>query len=119
MIAGLTGEWFLQKRGIHQGGPLSMMLYAVFINDLLIKMRENECGVCIKNINLTDPTHADDISILALYKINLNALLDIAYSYSLKWRYHFNMSKTVYMVSGNYTNPWCKCQIWRPNCFKK
>ena len=71
-IGGTTGEWFVPKRGVHQGAPFSMNLYQVFINDLLRKLKENRFGVGIGNIDVTCPTSADDVAIIALYKKCMN-----------------------------------------------
>ena len=105
LVDGQTGEWFTQQRGVHQGAPLSMFLYTVYINDLLETLMNNDNGLSVHNIKLTSPAHADDIALLALYKKSLNILLDIAYKYSLKWRYHFNTLKTVLMIWGADSNP--------------
>ena len=41
LVNGIIGEWFCPKRGVHQGAPLSMILYTIFINPLL---RELSCS---------------------------------------------------------------------------
>ena len=75
------------------------------INDLLETLMKNGNGLSVYNIKLTSPAHADDIALLALYKKSLNILLDIAYKYSLKWRYQFNTLKTVLMIWGTDRDP--------------
>ena len=100
MVGGQSGPWFYPKRGVHQGAPLSMILYIFYINDLLKDLSNCTSGLRIRSLRLTSPSHADDIAILALFKKSLNALLDIAYRYSLKWRYSYNMSKTTLIVWG-------------------
>ena len=100
VVAGDRGNWFSPKRGVHQGAPLSMYLYTVFINDLLRQLKLSGHGISIGHTITTCPTHADDVAILALFKTGLNALLKIAYEYSTKWRYTFNTSKTVLMIWG-------------------
>ena len=99
-LDGKTGEWFGPERGVHQGAPFSMRLYKVFLNDLLKQLRSNNHGVTIGNIDVTCPTSADDIAIMALYKVSLNALLNVAYQYSCKWRFSYNLTKCVAMVHG-------------------
>ena len=49
LIAGQAGQWFCVERGVHQGAPLSMPLYQVFINDLIVNLRNNENGLMIGN----------------------------------------------------------------------
>ena len=40
IIAGETGEWFTPMRGVHQGAPLSMYLYTMFVNELIVLIME-------------------------------------------------------------------------------
>ena len=104
-INGVVGRWFVPERGVHQGAPLSMLLYVVFINDLIVEIRDSNYGVIVLNINLSSPCHADDVFLMALYKMNMNRLLYIVYMYSLMWRYSFNFVKTKYLIWGNDTEP--------------
>ena len=105
MIGGMIGKWFCPQRGVHQGAPLSMQLYTIYINDLLTKIQENRYGLYIGDINVTCPAHADDICILSIFKTGLNELMKIADEYSYKWRYLFNHSKTVVVIWGKDRQP--------------
>ena len=104
-IGGETGDWFQPKRGVHQGAPLSMYLYLIYVNDMIVKLRQCGHGITIGRTIITSPAHADDITLMALYKSSLNILLHIAYQYSIKWRYMFNTVKTELMVWGRDTQP--------------
>ena len=99
-VNGLTGEWFIPLRGVHQGAPLSMILYTIFINGLLVILSRNPNGLCIRNMSLCSPAHADDVTLLSLQKTGLNSMLSDAFLYSVKWRYQYNLPKTVLMVWG-------------------
>ena len=99
-VNGIQGPWFCPQRGVHQGAPLSMILYTVLTNGLLKKLCNNPNGVCVRNTTLNSPSHADDIALLSIYKTGLNSLLDTSYRYGKKWRYAYNMDKTVYMCWG-------------------
>ena len=74
LVDGLPGVWFKVMRGVHQGAPLSMPLYQIFLNDLLVALRDSKVGICIGQIDTTSPAHADDLAIVAHYKIALNVL---------------------------------------------
>ena len=104
-LDGKTGRWFTPMRGVHQGAPLSMILYVIYVNDMIVELRISGKGIIICNINVTSPCHADDIFLLALYKTHMNHLLRIAYSYSFKWRSAFNFDKTKYLMWGNDNDP--------------
>ena len=111
LIGGKTGDWFMTERGVHQGAPLSMKLYQVFLNDLLVKMRESGNGTMVGNINVTSPSFADDTTAIALYKRNLNLLLDCAYAHSKKWKYEFNTDKSEAMIWGEDHDPHTKIKL--------
>ena len=61
-----------------------MKLYQVFVNELLLSLRGSQHGITVGDFDLTCPTFADDIAIIALYKSSLNHLLSLAYHYSKK-----------------------------------
>ena len=99
-IDGQAGDWFYPQRGVHQGTPLSMSLYIIYINELLNKLKSSGHGSSICNMITTSPAHADDIALMVSYKYSLNVLLKIAYGYSKIWRYSFNTSKTELIIWG-------------------
>ena len=105
MMNGEIDQWFYARRGVHQGAPLSMILYTVYINDLLTELTHARSGLHLYDVNVTNPAHADDLALLALSKKGLNELLVIAYRYSLKWRYTYNLSKTALMIWGPDNDP--------------
>ena len=99
-IAGKGCTWFIPERGVHQGAPLSMRLYQVFMNELLQMLKTCEYGVRIGDINVSCPASADDIAVASLYKVGLNFMLDIAYRYSIKWRFDFSLVKSMCVIWG-------------------
>ena len=99
-IQGERGEWFMPMQGVHQGAPLSMILYIIYNNDLLEELRSSGYGLKIGDQDLTSPAHADDVMLLALYKSCLIYLLAIAYEYSKKWRYDYNYDKCLIGIFG-------------------
>ena len=99
-VAGRPGGWFIPQRGVHQGAPLSMKLYQVYLNDLLQQLRESIFGARLNAIDGTCPSFADDTTIVALYKHAMNKLLELAFNHKTKWGYEFNTDKTVAMVWG-------------------
>ena len=99
-VNGIYGPWFLPRRGVHQGAPASMILYTVVTNGLLKKLCSNPNGICVRNLMLSSPTHADDIAILSLQKTGLNSMFLTSYEYGRKWRSSFNTDKTVFLCWG-------------------
>ena len=86
----VQSRWFDVQQGVRQGGVLSTCLYLVFINDLVeeIQMKSNDSGIL--NIPSSNPTLADDLSLIAIYPRVLQCMLDAAVSYSNRWRFKFN-----------------------------
>ena len=75
-------------------------MYKVYINSLLNEVSEHNFAICISSMKLSAPSFADDISLLVLYPTFLQHLMNIAYEYSLKWRYEFNNIKSGMVTYG-------------------
>ena len=88
------------ERGLHQGAPCSMLFFAIFINDLLDELQSfYPCiKICNKVINCF--AFADDITIMASCKVDLQEMIDISYRYSCKWRFQFNPTKCIVLTIG-------------------
>ena len=104
-IDGKPSEWFVIMRGVHQGAPLSMLLYQLFINELLVLLKNSEFGLRLGPINVSCPASADDIAILALHKIGLNSMLQIAFDYSIIWWFEWSMTKSKGIIWGKDQSP--------------
>ena len=104
-IAGETSSWFNPQRGVHQGAPLSMTLYEIYIDELLRQLKSSSFGLRVMGLNATCPSYADDISTGTLSKTGLNELLRIANDYQRRWRYVFSPEKCVYMIWGTDSEP--------------
>ena len=104
-VNGISGPWFVPKRGVHQGAPASMIWYCVLVNNLLKKMCNYQNGLCVRNLMVSSPAHADDVIALTLHKTGVNDMGEIAVRYGRKWRFSFNYDKTVYMCWGKDNHP--------------
>ena len=92
-IAGEVGEWFHTGRGVHQGAPLSMRLYQIYINDLLQDLRASIYGVELAGIDVICPSFADGTTIVTMNKQALNTLLWIANCHGKKLQHEYNVGK--------------------------
>ena len=101
LVGGSPGDWFMQSRGVHQGSPISMKIYQVYINDLIKQLCNGVYTVRIGNINVTSPTFADDLSIMAYHTHAMNQLLGVANRYSVKWQFSFGLPKCMMMLWGS------------------
>ena len=94
-------EYFDCPIGVKQGDCLSPTLFAIFINDLAIEIKESKIGV---NLNADGMPHseyifnillyADDIVCLAENENDLQSILFIIETWCKKWRLEINLTKT-------------------------
>ena len=73
-------EWFHIGPGVHQGDSLSPTLFALFINDLALEVKEMNKGVYLDYIHIPILLYADDVVIVAPSYENCQAMLDVVTS---------------------------------------
>ena len=100
LFSGHLSRSFSISQGTGQGRILAPFMYKVYINSLLNEVSEHNFAICISSMKLSAPSFADDISLLVLYPTFLQHLMNIAYEYSLKWRYEFNNIKSGMVTYG-------------------
>ncbi len=66
LIGGERSDWFTVGQGVHQGAPLSMLLFIIYIDPLLVELKQSNVGAHIADHNITCPAFADDVALLAL-----------------------------------------------------
>ena len=99
-LADTYSDWYTMKCGIHQGGFLSLLKYAAFIDPLLREIETSGFVSRIINIPASPVGYADDLSLCSLSKFNMDQVLKIVYKYSCKWRFYYNASKSAVMTYG-------------------
>ena len=55
----------LTTTGVKQGGPVSALLFALYIEDLVAELDKTGIGIKIGNINMNILLYADDIVLIA------------------------------------------------------
>ncbi len=94
MINSNQTQWFPIKTGVRQGDNLSTTLFALFVNDLALQLKESGMGITVNGVNISVLLYADDIVILAENEAHLQSLLDIVHDWTQKWRLLINVDKT-------------------------
>ena len=99
-------NWFPIKTGIRQGDSLSPTLFAIFINDLALEIKEKHKGIKLNdNVNVPILLYADDIILLASSPSELKNMLKTVYNWCNRWRLKVNSTKTKVMHFRNKKHP--------------
>ncbi len=65
-------NWFTIGQGVHQGAPMSMLLFQIFFNPLIKELRNLKIGAKILNIDVPCTAFADDLDMITLFPSHAN-----------------------------------------------
>ena len=97
---GSSSDFFRVLCGTKQGGILSPDFFALYIDDLISKLRKLGVGCHIIQKFIACILFADDLSLIAPTRGSMQQLLDVCALYGQKYCLNFNVSKTKIMVFG-------------------
>ena len=86
--------WFKVPKGVKQGCLLSPILFAIYIDDLALSIKNLNCGIDVKDANISILLYADDIVLLAPTEEYLQMMLDKVHEWCFKWRLELNGEKS-------------------------
>ena len=89
------------KGGVVQGSRLGPILFDVFLNDLIGNIKSKCKCISVRGINLNLIAYADDLVLIASSPQELNKMLKIAHSWSIKNFMQFNAKKSECLVVHN------------------
>ena len=96
-------ESFKVANGVKQGGILSPLLFAVYLDKLLDDITSGHFGCHIGGMSCSVLAYADDIALLAPSVTALNKLIDKCAKYGDEFSVKFNPNKSKVMVFSNLT----------------
>ena len=97
-------EWYDMSCGIHQGGYLSLVKYAAFINSLITNLEDSDLCSRIYRVKTSPVGYADDVAACTVSKRKMDLVMTRVYSHSCVWRYSFNAEKSAVLVFGESAN---------------
>ena len=99
-VQGHLSETYTLHRGTYQGGYMSLIKYTVFINSLLVYLKNS--GHCCKLYNTpsTPVGYADDLATGCINNRKLDRVMEVVYQHGCTWRYEFNAKKSGVLVYG-------------------
>ena len=103
LLKGSRSRIFPISQGVRQGAILSLLLYSVFVDDLLAQLHDCGLGAMVGSVYCPSPMYADDLALIADSPEGLQKLLNIVSHYTSTWRYEINSSKSAVMVFGEST----------------
>ena len=103
-------DYFQPRAGVRQGGVLSPFLFALYIEDILLQLKNQGEGCKIGNVYLGCFLYADDILLISQSVECMQSMLNICCKVSKYLDLKFNVRKSAYMRIGKRCNVKC-CKL--------
>ena len=92
---GAYSDAFTTINGIRQGSVISPMLFCVYMDELLLRLKANNIGCCIGNKYLGGLGYADDLTLLCPSVKGLQEMLKTCELYGDEYGTQYNPTKSV------------------------
>ncbi len=86
-------NWFTIRQGVHQGAPMSMLLFQIFFNPLIKELRNLKIGTQILNIDVRCTAFADDLDMITLSIPAMQIMVNKAADFGHRMQLEFNVPK--------------------------
>jgi hypothetical protein len=96
--AGLTSDYFSTLNGVKQGAVVSPILFCIYIDDLLLRLKMSGVGCYIGDNFVGAFAYADDIVLVCPTPTSMRKLLSICDVYASEFDIIFNADKSKFLV---------------------
>jgi len=103
----VLSEYFLAINGVKQGRVLSLVVFCIYIDNLLVQLLKSGFGCYIGNTFVGALAYADGIVLVAPSASAMRRLLSICDDFASKYSYSFNATKSKCMV----ITPRTRCKV--------
>jgi len=93
-------DFFSVASGVRQGGVLSAKIFAIYMDGLVLALRNTKYGCHIADIFIASVLYADDLCLLAPTREAMQILLDTCSEYAEYWCIKYNDKKSKLMFFG-------------------
>ena len=104
-VNGSLTDWFPFDIGVKQSWILSPVLFAMYINDLTIAIKNLGKGVTIGTEKISILFYADDIVLISESEEELQEMLSLVHSWCHEWKLNINVDKTKVVHFRNPSKP--------------
>ena len=85
---------FSASSGVKQGGVLSSLLFTVYLDQLILGLKESGIGCQLNGMFVGAFMYADDVTLLAPTSLALKVMLNTCTDFAVSHNFLFNASKT-------------------------
>ena len=98
-----VSDYFSISNGVKQGGVISPVLFNLYLDNLLISLKQSGLGCHINGTYMSVLGYADDITLACPSLYGLNYILDICNQFAKNNHVIFNTKKTICIKYGRYS----------------
>ncbi len=91
-------EYFGVQNGIRQGGIISPLLYTIYADELVRRLKDEGLGCHVGNKYYGTPGYADDLSVICPSVKGLQRMVTICEEYGIEYDIKYNEKKSLCMV---------------------
>ena len=100
-----VSDYFSISNGVKQGGVISPVLFNLYLDNLLISLKQSGLRCHINGTYMGALGYADDITLTCPSLYGLNSMLDICNQFSKNNHVIFNTKKTICIKYGDAVKP--------------